>query len=111
MASAISQDEMLSLVGLTFLERMFSQDATRSPEEVMLPVFLTMNHNVKKRCVEILTEKLFIDGQADVRVSVKDFQGNLIEWNKLLAQLTAWNFEDFFTWQASVREKEIQPQA
>jgi hypothetical protein len=47
-----------------------------------------------------------------VQVSVKDFQGKMVLWNTLLAELLIWNLSDFFDYLsadlAQVRQAQLK---
>lgn len=112
MASAIEQDEVLSLVSSEVIQR--AAIAARSDiemgESVLISMFFSMPSQVKQRVAGILLNRAFAAGTSKVdqngnpvegtarKVTVADFQGKMVEYNTLLAQLTLWNFEDFFTY-------------
>lgn len=107
MASALEQDEALSLIGSGIIQR--AAELARAGEqtgEVMLAsMFATMPHQVKQRVSNILLSKVVTAG-TETRVTVADFQGKMVQYNLLLAQLTLWNFDDFFIWLGdAVRER------
>lgn len=107
MAPALEQDEVLSLIGSGIIQR--ATELARAGEqvgEVMLAsMFATMPHQVKQRVSNILLSKAVTAG-TETRVTVADFQGKMVQYNLLLAQLTLWNFDDFFIWLGdAVRER------
>lgn len=97
MASAVKQDELLSL--LTARLFVSFQSAAKLGAEVneksISITLMSLPSDVKKKVVDILTEKIFLEG-TEIRVSAKDFQGKMVEWNRLLAKLLIWNLSDFF---------------
>lgn len=103
MASAVQQDELLSLISADLMMRAFN--AGRSGQDInnqhLVPMFMAMQQPLKKQIVNILTSRMFLS-DTTVPVSVQDFSGKMVEWNTLLAELLRWNLEGFFDWLASV---------
>lgn len=99
MASAIEQDEVLSLISSEVIQR--AAIAARSDiemgEKVLVSMYFSMPSQVKQRVAGILLGRAMHNG-TERKVTVADFQGKMVEYNTLLAQLTLWNFEDFFTY-------------
>ena len=96
-ASALKQDELLSLLTprlvQTFLNAgKLGADVSTKSLSIML---MSLPHDTKAKIADLLTEKIFIKDQK-IRVSVKDFQGQMVAWNTLLAELLVWNLSDFF---------------
>lgn len=112
MASAIEQDEVLSLVSSEVIQRaaIAARSKIEMGESVLVSMFFSMPSQVKQRVAAILLNRAFAAGTSKVdqsgnpvegtarKVTVADFQGKMVEYNTLLAQLTLWNFEDFFTY-------------
>lgn len=107
-ASALEQDEVLSLIGLEVMRTVFSNTPDAKPEKALVPMFMTLPQGVKKRVSDILCSKLFVAGQTETTVSVHDFECRMVEWNQLLSELMVRNFKDFFIWQASERDADRQ---
>ena len=107
-ASAQNQDEVLSLIGVETLQRIFATSADIEPVKTLVPMMMTLPQGVKRRVSEILCAKLFVAGNDKVTVTVHDFECRMVEWNQVLSELMIRNFADFFTWLASVREEETQ---
>lgn len=109
MASAIKQDELLSLM----TARLFVafQSAAKLGGEVneksVTITLMSLPSDVKKKVTDILTEKVFFEG-TEIRVSPKDFQGKMVDWNTLLAKLLIWNLSDFFDLLRSDLQSAIQ---
>lgn len=99
MASAVQQDELLSLLSATLLSRAVNaaQLGEGVGEQILVPMFMSMPQPLKKQVVGLLTQKLFISG-TDTPVTVNDFSGKMVEWNTLISQLILWNLEGFFSW-------------
>lgn len=109
MASAIKQDELLSLM----TARLFVafQSAAKLGGEVneksVTITLMSLPSDVKKKVTDILTEKVFLEG-TEIRVTAKDFQGKMVDWNALLAKLLIWNLSDFFDLLRSDLQSAIQ---
>lgn len=97
MASAVLQDELLSIIAQPISESFIL--AARAGVEVNTKQIalrlMTFAPEKKARIVEILTEKAFLQGTT-IKVDPKDFQGGMVAWNSLLAELLIWNLSDFF---------------
>ena len=99
MASAVQQDELLSLLSESLLYRAHhsAKLGLGMGEQILIPVFMSMPQPLKKQVVGLLTQKVFVSG-TDTLVTVNDFGGKMVEWNTLLSQLILWNLEGFFSW-------------
>lgn len=111
MASAVQQDELLSLLSVSLMERAFraAQSGQDITNEHLLPMFMAMPQQLKRQVVTILTGRMFI-ADTQVPVTIKDFSGQMIEWNTLLAELLQWNLEGFFEWLANAAS-DVRPAA
>lgn len=107
MASAVGQDELLSLLTQPIMQRFAASVELEEEfdEAYIMPMFMAMHTQVKQRVAEILLEKVMLDGQ--VPVSIKDFSGKMVNYNTLLAKLLIWNLTDFFTWLPSALKKDV----
>lgn len=95
-ASALKQNELLSLMSgrVAMAFNTCAQMETALDVKTMALSISTMPVEEKTKMGEILTEKaFFVGGQ---QVSIKDFQGKMLEWHFLLAELLIWNLADFF---------------
>lgn len=99
MASAIAQDEVLSVISSEVIQRaaVAARGGLEMGEKILVPMFMAMPSQAKHRVANVLLERAFVSG-TERKVSVADFQGRMVEYNTLLAQILLWNFEDFFTW-------------
>lgn len=99
MASAVQQDELLSLLSATLLSRAATaaQVNVEMGEQILIPMFMSMPQQLKKQVVGLITQKVMISG-TETPVTVNDFAGKMVEWNTLLSQLILWNLEGFFSW-------------
>ncbi len=97
MASAVAQDELLSLLSrhLFVASGLAKQRNVRLEEDSVLIMMTALDKTTKDRVSEILTERVF-DASSQVQVSVKDFGGHIVDWNRLLSKLLVWNLADFF---------------
>lgn len=99
MPSALEQDEVLSLISSEVIQRAYTAASVKVElgEKVLTTMFMSMPTNYKRRVSDVLLSKAFIAG-TQTKVNVADFQGKMVQYNTLLAQLTLWNYEDFFTY-------------
>lgn len=97
MASAVKQDELLSLLTAALMERAVALASMGEElgDDALVPMFMAMPADTKARVAAILMHKVVING-TDMLVTVGDFSGRMVEYNKLLAQLLRWNLTDFF---------------
>lgn len=97
MASAVKQDKLLSLLSARLF--VVFESAAKLGAEVnernISIALMSLPSEVKAEVADILTEKIFPTG-TQIRVSAKDFQGQMVQWNQLLAKLLIWNLSDFF---------------
>lgn len=97
MPSAVKQDELLGLLA----QRLFIGAAQAKKtgldlnEDIVLMMMVGLPAETKARVVAILTEKSAVVGTT-IPVSVEDFAGQMVEWNRFLAKLVLWNLGDFF---------------
>ncbi|UTC26024.1 tail assembly chaperone [Phage vB_KsaM-C1] len=111
MASALEQDEALSLIGSGIIQRAaeLARAGEQTGEQMLTAMFLSMPHQVKQRVSNILLSKALTAG-TNTPITVNDFQGKMVQYNTLLAQLTLWNFDDFFIWLGdAVKERAPAP--
>lgn len=99
MPTALEQDEVLSLMGSDLIQRaaVMARNGEKVGESMLTAMFISMPTHVKHRVASVLLSKAVTAGTS-TPVSVADFQGKLVQYNTLLAQLTLWNFDDFFIW-------------
>lgn len=102
MASAAKQDELLSLLAqrLIISSGIAKQGGITLNEDSCLIMCMTLPQDVKSRVSSILTEMAFEVGTG-TPVTVADFEGKIVEWNRFLARLIMWNLGDFFELLAS----------
>lgn len=97
MASAVGQDELLSIISQPIFQSFLiaAQGGVEVTTKQLALRLMTFKPAEKARIVDILTERAYLQG-TETRVSPKDFQGHMMQWNMLLAQLLEWNVGDFF---------------
>ncbi len=97
MASAVGQDELLSIISQPIFQSFLiaAQGGVEVSTKQIALRLMTFKPAEKARIVDILTERAFLQG-TETRVSPKDYQGHMMQWNTLLAQLLEWNVGDFF---------------
>lgn len=102
MASAVNQDKILSLLSRTLVMNSLiaKQKGVKISEDSTLIMMTMLPSDIKEKIVPMLTEKAFEVGKT-VPVTIKDFEGKMVAWNRFLSQLIAWNFSDFFDLLAS----------
>ena len=108
-APAMEQDKVLSLISVKVMQTIFSNKPETPAQQSLVPLLLMLPQSVKQEVARILCAKVFIAGQSDNAVSVRDFESRMVEWNQVLSELIVGNFSDFFTWCQSVREEETPP--
>ena len=110
MASAVKQDELLSLLTGTIMERGLAamRLGGELDDRILVPMFMSLPHDIKTRAAAILMHKVVING-GSVPVTVESFAGQMVNYNTLLAQLLQWNLADFFTWLGCVLNDDHPP--
>lgn len=97
MPNAIFQDELLGIltpkIYIAF-QVAAKQGGTLGVEEVAF-MLMSIPASDKKRIIDILLDSAFL-ADSQVKVSAKDFQGQMVNFNRLLAELLLWNLSDFF---------------
>lgn len=108
MASAVDQDRLLSLLAAPVIERayMAAIEGKELDDAIIVPMFMGMQQQSKSQVVEILMGRVLIHG-ATHPVSVADFGGRMVDYNRLLAELLRWNLSDFFDWLPAAQKSEV----
>ena len=110
-ASAVAQDELLSLLTQPLVQRL-SAAAPGKPvdEDVIFFMFLAMPHAAKVKIDELMLDRVFKKGTQQ-QVTLAD--ADVMDWNRLRARALIWNLEGFFTFwaDASARDAASQAQA
>lgn len=104
-ASAIQQDEVLSMLTSAIVECLQRIDANDlDDDDIMFNFFTRMPFEAKQKFDGLMLARVFKHG-TDQAVSSKDFDGAVLELNKLRALVLKWNLEPFFTYWASELRK------
>jgi hypothetical protein len=110
MASAVGQDELLSLLTAPIMDRFVNADNLdgQAKEVFLMAMFMAMPNAIKTKVASILMAKVFVEG-TQIPVDINTFSSRMVEYNSLLAKLLEWNLADFFTWLENVRKEDVQP--
>lgn len=108
-ASAVAQDELLSLLTQALIQRLASSTAGKSVnEETIFAMFLAMPHAVKLKIDELMLDRVYKKGtQQQVTLNECD----VMDWNRLRAKVLLWNLEGFFTYWADASAKDAAQEA
>lgn len=112
MASAVKQDELLSMLTATLVERaMVAASIGKTLDDnTICTMMLGMPNATKVKIAAIILNQVFIAG-TQVPVTIDDFSGRMVEYNQLLAKLLVFNLGDFSSWLQSAIDDARQPQA
>lgn len=110
MASAVGQDELLSLLTAPIMDRFVNAEKLdeKSKEVFLMGMFMSMPNTVKTKVAQILMTKVFVEG-TQIPVDITTFESRMVDYNAFLAKLLEWNLTDFFTWLENVRKEDVQP--
>jgi hypothetical protein len=110
MASAVGQDELLSLLTAPIMDRFVNADNLdgKAKEVFLMAMFMAMPNAIKTKVASILMSKVYVEG-TQIPVDINTFSSKMVEYNSLLAKLLEWNLADFFTWLENVRKEDVQP--
>lgn len=103
-ASALAQSEVLSLLSATIAERWASMPSTsreKVANDVLLPMMFSMPIHIKVKLHNLLIPQAS-KGGTPINLDIEYFQGKMVEYHRLLADLVFWNLDDFFTYIANV---------
>lgn len=110
-ASAVAQDEMLSLLTQALIQRLSAGEPGKPvDEDVIFFMFLAMPHQAKLKIDELMLDRVFKKG-TQTQVALADV--DVMDWNRLRAKVLIWNLQGFFTFwaDASARDAASQVQA
>ncbi|WP_311514776.1 hypothetical protein [Oligella urethralis] len=108
-ASAVAQDEVLSLLTQSLVQRLSVIDSSNkdTTEDTIFFMFLSMPHATKLKIDELILNRVFKKG-TEHQVTLSDVDA--LEWNRLRAKALIWNLEGFFTyWADVVSAKKAKP--
>lgn len=108
-ASAVAQDELLSLLTQALIQRLASSTAGKPVnEETIFAMFLAMPHAAKIKIDDLMLDRVYKKGtQQQVTLNECD----VMDWNRLRAKALIWNLEGFFTYWAEESAKDVASQA
>lgn len=108
-ASAIAQDELLSLLTQALIQRLSaSKPGEKVSEDVIFFMFLAMPHQAKQKIDDLMLDRVYKKGtQQQVSIAESD----AMDWNRLRAKALIWNLEGFFTYWADESAKDAANQA
>lgn len=111
MASAVKQDELLSMLTADLISRAMVAAKIGKPldDTMVTTMMLGMPTAAKVKIAEILMCQVFVAGTA-IPVTIDDFSGRMVEYNQLLAKLLVFNLGDFSSWLQSAINDAMQPQ-
>lgn len=104
-ASAVAQDELLSLLTQALVQRLLAgKPGEPVDENIIFFMFLSMPHAIKQKIDELMLDRVFKKGtQQQITIAETD----AMDWNRLRAKALIWNLEGFFSYWADVREKDV----
>ena len=106
-ASAIAQDEILSLLTAGLVQRLAVAEKADADEDMIMFMFMAMPFAQKQTIDRLLLTKVFKQGDT-VPVMLDNMP--VMDLNRLRAKALIWNLADFFTYWASAREKDALTQ-
>jgi low affinity Fe/Cu permease len=98
-ASAVAQDEVLSLLTQALIQRLVAagKEGIEADESVLFPMMMAMPYQLKQKIDELIMSRISVAGRDDF-VTIKDLDA--IDYNRLRAKVLRWNLEGFFTYWA-----------
>jgi len=108
-ASAVAQDELLSLLTQPLVQRLSAAEPGKPvDEDVIFFMFLAMPYPAKVKIDELMLGRVFKNGtQQQVTLA----EAEAMDWNRLRAKALIWNLEGFFTFWADASAKDAANQA
>jgi uncharacterized membrane protein YoaK (UPF0700 family) len=112
MASAVKQDELLSMLTADLIGRAMvaAKIGKTIDDHIVTTMMMGMQYATKTKIAEIIMNQVFIAGTT-IPVTVDDFSGRMVEYNQLLAKLLVFNLGDFSSWLQSAIDDAMQPPA
>lgn len=102
-APAVEQDKLMSLLSARLIERavIMAKQGQSVDKSLVTSMFMAMPQETKSQVSDILLRAVTIAGTTQ-KVTVQDFGGKMVQYNRLLAELFEWNLSDFFDYLRSV---------
>lgn len=94
-ASAVQQDELLSLLTAPLVARLSGTEDGTVDEDMIYFMFLAMPYQQKLAIDKLLLSRVYL-ADTSVALTVKDFDGKVLDYNRLRAKALIWNLSDFF---------------
>lgn len=112
MASAVKQDELLSMLTAELISRAMvaAKIGKTVDDNIVMTMMMGMQYGVKQQIAGIIMNQVFVAGTS-IPVTVDDFSGRMVEYNQLLAKLLIFNLGDFSSWLQSAIADAMQPQS
>lgn len=112
MASAVKQDELLSMLTAELISRAMvaAKIGKTIDDNIVMTMMMGMQYGVKQQIAGIIMTQVFVAGTS-IPVTVDDFSGRMVEYNHLLAKLLIFNLGDFSSWLQSAIADAMQPQS
>lgn len=107
-ASAVQQDEILSLLTAPIVERLAALGRGEVADDDFLFNFFSSLPFATKQKIDTLMLSRFTKHGSDTMLSMKDFDGKVMELNQLRAKVLLWNLEPFFVYWASEIKKAVK---
>lgn len=111
MASAVKQDELLSMLAPTLIDKaMIAAGLGKSlDDKIVRTMMMGMQYAAKVKVADIIMNQVLISGTT-IPVTIDDFSGRMVEYNELLSKLLMFNLGDFSSWLQSAIDDAKQPQ-
>ncbi len=108
-ASAVAQDELLSLLTQALIQRLSaSKPGEPINEDVIFFMFMAMPHAIKQKIDELMLDRVYKKGTQQ-QITIADVDA--MEWNRLRAKVLIWNLEGFFTYWAEESAGDVAQKA
>ena len=99
-APADQQKRLLLLVGGLISINAASSETVNLDNSFVVGALMRVPESIFDEIAGIVLQRVTIAG-GNIPVSVKDFQGSVLQYFQLIAELIRWNLEDFFGWLVS----------
>lgn len=101
-ASAVQQDEVLSILTAPLIQRLAiaGREGIDADESVVFAMVLAMPFNIKSKIDQLLMGRVSRNGESN-NVTLADFDGKVMDYNRLRTKVLMWNLSGFFTYWAN----------
>lgn len=107
-ASAVQQDEVLSLLANELAPLFASEGIQEIPGDEFFVNYFTSLDFMRKQKIDALLLSQFSRNGESVNLSIRDFDGRLMDLQQLRAKVLKWNLEPFFAYWASAVKLAIE---